>query len=346
MIDASDQWFKLGPLLVRERLAGVGNRMALRPDFAIFTAGWERRNLAWIEAIDVNVKEATILNFKVEAERSDVTGGQSGKFIDALSSNESKILNLRSSTEVRENLNIIKNLVRDRFSSSDTSIFIEITSLPKVYVQALVGWILLQGLHARVMVGYAEGIYPIGQESAVSSFGSAEFEVVPPMIGSVGPCREKRLFAILGAERANCYALIERIGPDYIHVFATRSAGHPQFDAAIDAQLAKISAEYSDKLVQNVDVDAFSPVALLSQIDIAKLDADPRICMTVFAAGTKPHAFAAALLGAAYPNLLNLRYRKVSKYTPREVEWKGRYFIYETVDLRSERLSRDDVWSG
>lgn len=326
-------WFRSGPFLIRER--AVRDRVQVDAQVALFTPGWEVRAVAVSDIVDCGDAESRILDFDVPPSAISIIDAQKAKLVAA--NRRCEAINLLSSIELDSNVHKIKMELRKLYLEGHNHLFVDITSLPKSYIQAITSWLFVEGLFPHVTFGYAEGVYgPTAPPSA--SEQSVSFECVKPMIGMTAPCREKRLIAVLGGERANCYALIERIAPDYIHLLGTQSENHEELKAGITAQLDKIKIEYGDRLVQNSMIEAFSLRAFLSAIDVSILTEDRAVATTIFAGGTKPHALAAAILAAAHREIVELRYRRPTAYPQNAVGWSGRYFIYEVVDLRSERL--------
>ncbi len=339
---ARPKWERLGTFLYRQFEASGGAPVQLNVGLALFTPGWEARNLAGLDAVTVANKANYLLNFQAPPEFTARVSAQRTVLKARLKGAKTLKLGLSSATDV--NMNQIRTLLRDYFGQGQSSIFIDITSLPKAYIQSILGSIFVDGLFPHVIVGYAEGVYQPIAGDRNAELRAVDFESAKPLLGRAGPCREKRLFAFLGVERANCYALIEKVAPDYIHIFATRSERHPELHPENDLQVEKIRAEYADRVVQIDNVEAFSMKSFFDVIDMDLLRGGKDTANMLFAAGTKPHAVAAALLAAAHKDTLDLRYRRPASYPDREVAFGGRYFLFEMVDLRSERLPACDVW--
>lgn len=338
---AHPEWERLGPFLYRQYESSAAAPARVNVGLALFTPGWEARNLAGLDATAVIAKANHLLDFQTPPEFTARVSAQKTALKAKL--NGAKTLKLALSSATDLNMNQIRTLLRSYFAQGHSSIFIDVTSLPKAYIQSTLGCIFVDGLFPHVTVGYAEGVYQPIPGDRTAELRAVDFESAKPLLGRAGPCREKRLFAFLGVERANCYALIERVAPDYIHVFATRSDRHPGLHAENDLQVEKIKAEYADRVVQIDQVDAFSMKSFFDVIDMNHLKSGDTANM-LFAAGTKPHAVAAALLAAAHKDTLDLRYRRPASYPDREVTFGGRYFLFEMVDLRSERLPACDIW--
>ncbi len=335
-------WERLGTFIYRQYESSAVAPAQLNVGLALFTTGWEARNLAGLDAVTVAAKANHLLDFKTPPEFAARVNAQRTALRAHVKGAKTLKLGLSSATDL--NMFHIRTLLRGYFGNGQTSIFIDITSMPKAYIQSILGSIFVDGLFPHVFIGYAEGVYQPVTEDRKAELRAVDFESAKPLLGRAGPCREKRLFAFLGVERANCYALIEKVAPDYIHVFATRSDRHPELHPENDLQVEKIRAEYADRVVQIDKVDAFSMKSFFDVIDMDLLTGGKDTANMLFAAGTKPHAVAAALLAAAHRDTLDLRYRRPASYPDREVTFGGRYFLFEMVDLRSERLPACDIW--
>jgi len=335
------EWGRLGPFLYRQYESSAAAPAQVNVGLALFTPGWEARNLASLDATSVVAKANHLLDFQTPPAFTARVNAQKAALKARFKGAKALGLSLSSATDV--NMNQIRTLLRGYFAQGHSSIFIDITSLPKAYIQSTLGCIFVDGLFPHVTVGYAEGVYLPIPGDRTAELRAVDFESAKPLLGRAGPCREKRLFAFLGVERANCYALIEKVTPDYIHVFATRSDRHPDLHPENDLQIDKIKAEYGERVAQISEVDAFSMKSFFDAIDMNHLKSGDTANM-LFAAGTKPHAVAAALLAAAHRDSLDLRYRRPASYPDREVTFGGRYFLFEMVDLRSERLPSCDIW--
>lgn len=336
---SSNDWYRSGPFLLRER--EVSTRQPVKAGFVLLTPGWEARSLAVLEILDCPGAKVYLLDFEVSPESSEVVN--KSKAALAKFSPDVEALSLRKSVDLDQNVHTIKSTVRSAFQAGIYELFIDITSLPKSYIQSLASWIFSEGLFPHVTFGYAEGVY-MNSLRAPETDRAVSFETVKPMIGMKAPCQAKRLIAILGGERANCYALIERSAPDHIHLLGTTSDRHVELKSGIEAQLGKIKVEYGDRLVQEEIVSAFSLRSLLDAIDFENIKENKSVATTIFAGGTKPHALAASIVALANSDVVELRYRKVQDYIPTEVTWSGRYFLYDIVDLRSERLPSCEIF--
>ena len=335
------EWERLGPFLYRQYESSASAPASVNVGLALFTPGWEARNLAVLDVTSVVAKASHLLDFETPPEFTARVNAQKAALRAKFKGTKALKLSLSSATDV--NMNQIRSVLRGYFGQGHSSIFIDITSMPKAYIQSILGCIFVDGLFPHVTVGYAEGVYQPIPGDRTAELRAVDFESAKPLLGRAGPCRQKRLFAFLGVERANCYALIEKVTPDYIHVFATRSDRHPDLHPENDLQIEKIKAEYADRVVQISEVDAFSMKSFFDAIDVNHLKSSDTANM-LFAAGTKPHAVAAALLAAAHKDSLDLRYRRPASYPDREVTFGGKYFLFEMVDLRSERLPSCEIW--
>ena len=330
--------FRFGPFVLRETVHEASVPATLACDAALFTPSWEARADAWRAAVSLTCPRLAYLNFALDDVNAAVLSAQLSK----AKASGAVAIPLRSSVDVEINRKTLLDRLRTWSTEGADALFIDITSLPKAYIQSLICSVFSEGLFARLTLGYAEGRYvPPSDDEAMETaidFGSANI-----MSGGVSPCREKHLITVLGGERANCYALIERIAPDTLRVLATRSAAHPEQADGIKTQVEKLKTVYADRLAEVREVDAFSIQSFLEAVDPARLRAETSATTSIFAAGTKPHAVASAILASSISGL-DLRYRRVKAYAPTPVEWAGRYFLYEVLDLRSPALARCQPW--
>lgn len=335
------EWFSLGPLIIRETCLPTVGGSELEVDLAITTSGWESRNLAIIDALSVKAKNGIVLDFAVVPELQQCAQDQAHKLKKHL---RCAALKLQSSVHVDRNIHAIKTSIRSQLPNGLNTLFVDITAIPRGYFQSLVGWLLMEGLVGQIHVGYCEGLYGESFVGTPVEEGVARFAPVKPLIGATGPCREKRLIVVLGKEKSSCYGLIEEMAPDYIHVLATENLNYPEMFDAVQAQIDRLQAVYAEQVVQIARVDSFSMRALCDSIDCASIQDRRDVATTIFAAGTKPHALAASLLGVAFKDRIEVRYRQKAAYDPREVEIGRHYRMYTIVDLRSGRLAGCDVW--
>lgn len=337
-MSGADTRFRFGPFVLRETVHTASAPAVVACDAGLFTPSWEARADAWRTAVDLTCPRLAYLNFALDGVVDVVLTAQ----LASAKTSVTAAIPLRPSVEIEINRKTLLDRLRTWSLEGADSLFIDITSLPKAYIQSLICSIFSEGLFASVTLGYAEGRYrPPSDDEAMETaidFGSANI-----MSGGVSPCREKHLITVLGGERANCYALIERIAPDTLKVLATRSAAHPEQADGIKTQVEKLKTVYADRLAEVKDVEAFSIQSFLEAVDPARLRAETSATTSIFAAGTKPHAVASAILASSISGL-DLRYRRVRGYSPTPVEWAGRYYLYDVIDLRSPALARCQPW--
>lgn len=335
---AADPKFRFGPFVIQERTLDVEERAVLDCDIALIVPSWENRAEAWTRVLALGAERLTYLDFDVEGLRNEVLEAQIGT---ARKWGATPIV-LRASVQIEVNRKTLLDNFRSWSAQGSRTLFIDITSLPKAYIQFLVCSIFSEGLFARLIIGYAEGRYePPSDSEALETaidFGSANI-----MSGGVSPCREKHLVVVLGGERANCYALIEKMTPDALRVLATRSMDHPEQAVGIETQIEKLKTVYADRLECVREVDAFSVRSFLDAVNPDRLRAGAQATTSVFAAGTKPHALASAILASSVPGV-DLRYRRAGAYRPTPVDWAGRYHLYDVIDLRSPALALCPPW--
>lgn len=336
-------WIRFGPFLIDELECGSSCLSDVQADAALFVPGWEDRAVAFLQKGRISARSHAILKFEPPPDARAAVEEQIKSI--SLQYPGVSILDFDKSTFVEQNAHKIRGVLRQLSEQGANSIFIDISVLPRVYIQSMLGWIFIDGLFSNVVMGYAEGLYdhPVNEDGVEQS--GVKFSAARPLTGMAGPCREKRLVTVLGGERANCYALIERMAPDYIHVFATRSGRHVEFDKVLNVQIEKIKVEYSGKVIQQADVDAFSVKSFLSACDLNLFREKKDVATTIYAGGTKPHAVATAIVAAACRNTVEARVRLISEYVPKQVRWSGRYHIFRVVDLRSWKLPGLSVWA-
>lgn len=340
MSNPSD-WTPFGPFLLKQQTLVKKETRAIEADVAFVLAGWEERAIAFKDFCTFSTKNLKLFDFKAPDKSADLVHAQ--KFILNQIYPSIENIALRLSTDVDINLNTIRERLNKLSRSGVSSLFLDVTCMPKTYVQSIIGFIFTETLFGRVTIGYAEGTYAgMGRETSLEP-ASVSFESAKPMIGGGGPVREKRLHVVLGAERANCYALIEKMAPDYIHLLATTSARHPRLREAVDLQINKIMSEYGDKVVETRDVEAFSILDFTSAFSIKETKLNQDIANTIYVGATKPLAVAAAIVACATGNM-DLRYRKVREYPISKVGKSAYYHLFDIVDLRSERLINCGVW--
>jgi hypothetical protein len=336
-----NNWFSVGPLIVREDCLATAGGHPLEVDLALTISGWEDRNLAMLDAVALSARECMILDFAVRAEVKSQTAGQIAQLGKHFGSTS---FALSASTEVDRNIHSIKTEIRRRFPNGLNSLFIDITTIPRGYFQAILGWLFIEGLVGQIHVGYCEGVYGESLLSEPPDEGLARFSAAKPLLGATGPCREKRLIVALGKEKSSCYGLIEEMSPDYIDVLATYSDDYPELRIPVQAQVDRLEAVYAEQIAKVDWVDAFSLRALCDAINLEAIESRRDVATTIFAAGTKPHALAAGLIGVALKDHVQVRYRQKAAYDPRHVGIGRNYWLYTIADLRSGRLASCKIW--
>lgn len=347
MSDAFNGWTKVGPVLCRDNSISCSRCDDIEIDLFVGATGWDDRNLDFVSVIPEETSRGLLFDFRLDGEVAKKAVEQLG----AVRKNFSAFLpiKLREAYRFEENLSKIKSSIQGEIETTgklgSASLFIDITTFPKYYIQAFASWVLSSGVVGRVFFGYAEGDYS-DYEFLTSSSQAVEFVPVDGMSGSNQAINRKVLCLILGTERANCYSLIEAVSPDEIILLRTESLNHPQFGEHMDAQCERIRLEYPNTNISISTVGAFQLDSFFKELKpeqhISKYTGTEFI---TFAASTKILALGVGILGAAYPKKFEARARRTKHYPSANVKSANRYHIIEAVDLRNPSLPASCIWS-
>lgn len=346
MLKVKTEWNKFGTIIVREYCIELDAKEELKVDHCIFVAGWEERALNSKKQLNFDIpappgklKQITIFDFELTG-LPKLLAEKQAKTLKSIGSDH--LLPLRQAYNYSQNFGLMKSYFHDFKNSEINSVYIDITTMPKYYVQALSRFLIEEDVFSRIYFGYSPGVYTAKDFNEVKA-GKVEFPVIENF-RSQKPIREKQLTLVLGGERSNCYSLISKIGPDRIDIFKTVSDDYPGFYANNQMQIEKIRSEFGDRLGNIFSVNAFSVLDFMKKYSDNDFSNYGDYGCSTFVASTKVLALASGLLGASQPYFAEVRARKseIRNFPPRVAD--GRHFVFEVVSLDSPKLAALDIW--
>jgi hypothetical protein len=263
---------------------------------AVFACGTERRSTALFEILPGGLhKRALVLEF----EDNDPQLKQRQVFASQLSEDQFIVPGT--------DLKFVIEAISDRLNASNTSqntIFVDISSMPRKWYLGLIMWIRFSGLPVRIILGYAGASYPdVYPERQILGFH--------PISGTGGFYDASQpVWAVvsLGFDAGAAVSLEERIEPDRIICVMTRSdVNHHELARAERANAELIGRCEEVLYIPNMSFSR--PLQAISEL-IAPLDCANIVCVPL---GPKTHVVAFALAGLMYPRATNVHV--ISRYT-------------------------------
>nr|WP_319390984.1 hypothetical protein [uncultured Cohaesibacter sp.] len=333
-----------------EKKLGDGSTITIKGDLAIVALSWETRCTAVERFVVLDVKKILLLDFAHRAEKDPVIEGNRLKLHAVAEAREIDLveLELNVSTSYSENIHALSMALSEfgrelgSYHNSLRRVFVDCSSMPRVYIQWLIAYSFLSGKVHALDFGYAAGDY---REPSRTKFENKveSYDSVPLLNGSGGVGEEKLLLVGIGGDADMFYGLFDAFSPERVALLVPRSTDNTQLDALLDEQIAKVTEMYRLEDNDVAELSGFALLEHLNQLREYSQFAGKRAVISLFMGGTKIQAIASALFGC-FDKRVQVKFRVPKSYKRGDVCSNGNYYIYRLVDITSPSCSLPDTW--
>jgi hypothetical protein len=307
---------------------------AIDVDVAFYVASWEGRCTEFTKLGSVNARINVVLEFSDEGmtERPQEVLGASGKTVE--------LIRLGSHYDIRAAVARVVDVFKDLADRNlINSIFLDISSMPKLMIQ----WLFLEIVHSQLSVqvwlGYVAGHYADGGLGPQYDQGVADLVTVPHSVGDAGASVRKACIAALGADdRLVSYYFENEAGFDRHFLLSSTSADNPAIADRVKQQIGGLSLRYGLDSADVVNVAPYSFLPALEAYETFMRHAPACDSWEIFCTGPKPHAVAACLLATKHRNV-RLVGRIPTNYDRSNVGAGSVVSVLRVLDLTNPRIS-------
>lgn len=302
--------------------------------FGVFCGSWEPRSLEWSKA-HLTLRDAIVLEFGTAASPEKVANlAATGRRLEEAGTTMRR-LQLETVFNVDVNVNKIVEEIRRRDIKQIASIFIDATSLPRLYLLNLVHRLLKQCICARVVVGYAAGnhVGEIGERGVpILTSGKWTLGSVATGRSTVSADAKGVLAVLLGAETDRTVDLIREVEPHELRLLIPAQAAATDIDRESRRCATLLRGDGSISRQDEVVVRPYDLLAGLRAIVGWHDELAPGDRLTFCGLGPKPLCLAGLLLHLAGREI-DVITRIPAGYNPSPTQASGQYAIYEITNL-------------
>ncbi|KTE42935.1 MULTISPECIES: hypothetical protein [unclassified Sphingopyxis] len=304
-------------------------------DLAIFTSGWESRSKSFVGRKLVTAKNSLILRY-ADDEIIDDYYDQ----VDLSSCGNHRRVELPSHFDMQGSVGRLVELVKEQaVADRPRSIFIDLTSMPKVMMQ----WAILELLRSKVMaelfLGYIPGFYDLDGGAGPFDQGVRKYMSIPHSLGDGGSSVRRGCIAALGAdERLISHYFESEAGFDRYHLLASEAELDGKMTEKVERQIFAIQVRYG---LDEDSVERSPPYSILRSLrglERIVRSATHIDSWELFCTGPKPFAAAGCLLSLRHRNV-RLIGRIPVEYRRSDVRDAGIASIIRIVDLTNPSVS-------
>jgi hypothetical protein len=307
-------------------------------DVFMVLSGWESRGWEFKRHIELKSGRMFLLDFEIEGAAVQESVTQIEAFAAARSSVQFARVPLAPSVEFRSNISKLTDLIENCVTTGATRIFLDVTCMPRLYIQEIIGWAFRKRRLPILKFGYALGCYDDTDEASKSSHGFSKYVNVPSLSVSDATSRKKVLLASIGVENELFFRLVEDMSPNIVRIIYAPSRVDPRINVSLEAQIKKANELMDVDSVDLIRCEPFDVLETVKLLSSAAAEQSKQAAITIFVAGPKPHAIAAAVVACARPNV-SLRARVPPSYRRQPVRALGTYEIITIADLSSPLLA-------
>lgn len=303
-------------------------------DLVILTSSWDRRSVVISEA-RLLAKKVILLDFeyKDSCGLRELHDKKLNCFIVSLG--VEKIVISDSSTNYSSLWEKLKSAIEDVFllNSRPIDILIDLSSCPRYYTLATLGYCLRKGIVRSLTFFYAEGKYKENKKNDhIFTKGNWRIINIPQFEGENFPGKQKIFLVSVGFEGDKTLQIVSKEDPDRVTLLFPDPGTSLQYVEKAKVNNEIIVNKYCIPNSHIIHVNACD--AILAWNYLEKFIKDDGLSGDTFflCCGTKPHALALSLCAFShgFPKLL---YRAPEKYEVMDIFPNGVYWKYKIMDL-------------
>jgi hypothetical protein len=305
----------------------------VQADLAIFVAGWETRCIKFAQDNLTVAKHNVVLEFDDQGMTK-----HPGEYL-ARNGKTWTLLRLGSHYDMQGCMSkIIEMLQHQSAGGTINTVFLDISSMPKLVIQ----WITMELMRSRlvpeVFFGYVPGRDRFSQKKNEYDQGVRKFETVPHSIGDGGASVRKACIAGLGAdERLLSHYFENESGFDRHFLIASLDTNDPAIVQAVEQQIAGLSFRHQlgpSDVAQISATSVLDCIAVMERFVRSSTNCDS---WEVFCSGPKLHAVAGCFLSLKHRNV-RLVGRVPQEYVRKNVDPGESICLLRCVDLTNPRV--------
>lgn len=315
-----------------EEFAGIAPS-AIEVDLAIFIAGWETRCIKFAKDNLVVAKKYIVLEFDDQGMTENP-----GQHLSSQGKSWSR-LNLGSHYDMQSCMSkIVEMLQNESATQAMNSIFLDISSMPKLVIQWMTMELAKSRLVPQIYFGYTPGKDNSDGNTNEHDQGVRQFLTIPHSIGDGGASVRKACIAGLGAdERLLSHYYENETGFDRHFLVASFDTDNPEIVRAVEQQIAGISFRHQLMSTDVAQISATSVLDCVKAMEQFMKSAKNCDSWEVFCSGPKIHAVASCFLALKHRNV-RLVGRVPQEYRRKKVEPGDVVCLLRWVDLTNPRV--------
>jgi hypothetical protein len=314
----------------------AGELLSDKFDLMVLVSSWDTRCISIVEGDDLHAKYGVTMYFNARDNKGlrDKHDLLLENFCKASCSAFNKVCG--SSTDVHGMWDKLLKLIiiARRECGRPIRVFVDISSCPKYFAMAILGYCLRTGIAEKVTMFYAEGIYEEKVEASEVAFTGGHWSTVavPSLEGTYDPEKKRFYLISVGFEGFKTLRVVSKADPNRVSVLFPNPGVLKEYAQRTREDNRELCIGIPEE--QIIEAHAADVIGCWRSLEEHSSESPDTENTYYLCCGTKPHAIAMALRAIAleYPAVL---YNIPEKHSVVHIRPAGEFWRYDLQDITS-----------